>query len=174
MLDKIKAQFNEAILEAFEAKDMPVVVCQRDSTFALLKFLRYDSDFDFNLLTDLTAVDYLKYPQKQPKRYAVVYHLYSLEKKHRLRVKVSLGSDSLTIESVIPLWKTANWLEREVYDMYGIHFENHPNLKRILNHIEFVGHPLRKDYPIQRRQILTINDSLVDEMEKCLKEKGLK
>ena len=80
----------------------------------------------------------------------------------------------LNIDTVSSLWKTANWLEREVFDMYGIVFNDHPNLKRILNHIEFEGHPLRKNYPIERRQVLTINDSLMDEMEKRLVEKGLK
>lgn len=173
-LDQLKEEFGEAILETEMARDMPVIVCSREKSFALLRFMKENPAFDCNLLTDITAVDYMKYPIKQRQRFAVVYLLHSLDHGHRFRVKVYLGMAQLTIDTVSPLWKTANWLEREVFDMYGIIFNDHPNLKRILNHIEFEGHPLRKNYPIERRQVLTINDSLMDEMEKRLVEKGLK
>lgn len=174
LFDRLKSEFGEAILETEIARDMPVIVCSREKSFALLRFMKEDPEFDCNLLTDVSAVDYLKYPVKQRQRFAVVYHLHSLEHGHRFRVKVFLGMAQLNIDTVCTLWKTANWLEREVYDMYGITFNNHPNMKRILNHIEFEGHPLRKNYPIERRQVLTINDPLMDEMNKRLIEKGLK
>lgn len=174
LFDRLKSEFGEAILETEIARDMPVIVCSREKSFALLRFMKEDPEFDCNLLTDVSAVDYLKYPVKQRQRFAVVYHLHSLEHGYRFRVKVFLGMAQLNIDTVCTLWKTANWLEREVYDMYGITFNNHPNLKRILNHIEFEGHPLRKNYPIERRQVLTINDPLMDEMNKRLIEKGLK
>lgn len=174
LLQKIQDRFGEGITEIQEARDMPVIVCTKKIIFDLLQFMRDDAALDCDMLTDLTAVDYLKYPEKQPQRFAVVYLLYSLEKAHRFRIKVYLPTADLSIDSAHPLWKTANWLEREVWDMYGIRFEGHPNLKRILNHIQFEGHPLRKNYPIERRQVLTINDSLMDEMEKRLIEKGLK
>lgn len=174
LMERLQSQFGDALLEIEQGKDMPVVVCKKESIFELLRFLRDDEAFDCNLLTDITAVDYLQYPIKQRQRFAVVYLLHSLDKGHRLRVKAYLGMADLSLASVSALWKTANWLEREVFDMYGIRFSEHPNLKRILNHIEFEGHPLRKDYPLEKRQVLTINDSLMDEMDKRLKEKGLK
>lgn len=174
LAQRLKERFGDAILEHIEGRDMPTFVCKKEKIFEILSLLRKDPAFDCDLLTDLTAVDYLKYPVKQRQRFAVVYHLHSLEHGHRLRLKVYLGVADLNIDSAVPLWKTANWLEREVWDMFGITFNNHPNLKRILNHIEFEGYALRKDYPVDRRQVLTINDSLMDEMDKRLKEKGLK
>jgi len=174
LTERLQQAFADAMIEVQPGRDMPVLICKKDKIFDILTFMRNEPDFACNFLTDITAVDYLKYPSKHPQRFAVVYHLYSLDKAHRFRLKAYLSAADLSIESAVPLWKTANWLEREVFDMFGIQFKNHPNLKRILNHIEFVGHPLRKDYPIEQRQILTINDSLMDEMDKRLKEKGLK
>jgi NADH-quinone oxidoreductase subunit C len=174
LLEHLQSQFGEDILETLEARDMPVVLCKKEANYKILQFLRDDPQCDCNILTDLTAVDYLHYPVQQRQRFEVVYHLHSLELGHRLRLKVPVGMADLSVESVVSLWKTANWLEREVWDMYGIKFKNHPNLKRILNHIEFEGHALRKDYPLEKRQVLTVNDSLMDEMEKRLIEKGLK
>lgn len=174
LAQRLQQRFADAITEVQDARDMPVLICKKDQISAILTHLRDDPDYQCNLLTDITAVDYLKYPVKQPQRFAVVYILYSLEHGHRFRLKAYLSVADLSIDSAVPLWKTANWLEREIWDMYGIRFNNHPNLKRILNHIEFEGHPLRKDYPVDKRQILTINDSLMDEMDKRLKEKGLK
>ena len=174
LIETLQSKFGDAILEHQSGKDMPVLICKKEKIHEILAFLRDDPAFDCNILTDVTAVDYLKFPQQQKQRFAVVYLLHSLEHGHRLRLKAYLGIADLTIDSAHDLWKTANWLEREVFDMYGIHFKNHPNLKRILTHIEFEGHALRKDYPIELRQVLTINDSLMDEMDKRLKEKGLK
>lgn len=174
LIEQLQSRFTDAILEHQPGPDMPSIVCKKEKLLEILTFLRDEPAFDFDLLTDLSAVDYLKYPIQQRQRFAVVYHLHSLEQGHRLRLKVPVGMADLSVDSACSLWKTANWLEREVWDMYGISFKNHPNLKRILNHIEFVGYPLRKDYPIEQRQVLTINDSLMDEMDKRLKEKGLK
>lgn len=174
LTEKLTARFGDAILEHHQAADMPVFICKKEKILDILRFLRDDPDFDCNLLTDLTAVDYLKYPVQQRQRFAVVYLLHSLEHGHRLRLKVPVGMADLSVDSACELWKTANWLEREVWDMYGIKFNQHPNLKRILTHIEFQGHALRKDYPVDKRQVLTVNDPLMDEMEKRLIEKGLK
>ena len=99
---------------------------------------------------DLTAVDHLP---KTP-RFEVVYHLYSSSQGHRLRIKAWLDDRAPTAASVTPLWASADWMEREVFDMYGIQFEGHPDLRRILLYDEFEGHPLRKDYPKTRRQPL--------------------
>jgi NADH-quinone oxidoreductase subunit C len=107
------------------------------------------------MLMDLTAVDYLKFPGREDgPRFDVVYHLYSVAHNHRLRLKVAVEQDEPSVPTATGLWPIANWLEREVWDMFGIRFEGHPDLRRLLLYEEFVGHPLRKDYPIERRQPL--------------------
>ena len=100
---------------------------------------------DPGLTFDVTAVDYFG---KDP-RFMVVYNLYSIPNKDRLRLKAPVEESDTTIDSVIPVWTTANWLERETYDLFGIKFKNHPDLRRILMTEDWVGHPLRKDYPLQ-------------------------
>jgi NADH-quinone oxidoreductase subunit C len=109
----------------------------------------------FDVLMDLTAVDYSRFPGREDgPRFEVVYHLYSIAHNHRLRVKVRLTEDHPVAPTAVPLWPIANWFEREVWDMFGIRFDGHPDLRRLLMYEEFVGHPLRKDYPINRRQPL--------------------
>jgi len=116
--------------------------------------LHLRDELDFEMLMDVTAVDYLG---REP-RFEVVYHLYSMANNQRIRIKVGLadpGSGAMPeIASVTDLYPSANWMEREVFDMYGIRFEGHPDLRRILLYDEFEGHPLRKDYPKERRQPL--------------------
>jgi NADH-quinone oxidoreductase subunit C len=119
-----------------------------------MSFLRSDPSLAFDMLSDVCAVDYLP----RVPRFEVVYHLYSVAKNHRLRVKVPVempadGSPP-SVPSVVELWPSANWMEREVFDLYGIRFAGHPDLRRILLYDEFEGHPLRKDYPKERRQPL--------------------
>lgn len=115
----------------------------------ICEFLRDDDVTSLEMLIDLTGVDYLGV--KEP-RFEVVYHLYSLSRNHRLRLKVELAEENPTIPSVIGVWKSANWMEREAWDLYGIKFEGHPDLRRVLLYPEFEGHPLRKDYEIEQRQ----------------------
>ncbi|MFA7083587.1 MAG: NADH dehydrogenase (quinone) subunit D [Arcobacteraceae bacterium] len=126
---------------------------------------------NFTLLLDITAVDYLKYPSKLESRFALVYILRDESFKKTISVKTFLD-ESLTIDSVSDIFYSANWGERETFDQYGIIFKNHPNLKRILNHHEFVGHPLRKDYSITHHQPCTETESLMDEMTPLLTSKG--
>jgi len=116
----------------------------------VMEFLKGDTRLQYDVLVDITAVDYLG----QEPRFEVVYHLLSLAHHHRLRIKVGVCAETPTVESIAALWGNANWLEREVWDMFGIAFEGHPDLRRILLYPEFQGHPLRKDYPIHRRQPL--------------------
>lgn len=120
----------------------------------VLRFLRDDRACAFDMLTDLTGVDYLGYPGRSGPRFEVVYHLYSLERGKRLRVRAGVDAESPEIDSAISLWPAANWMEREAWDLYGIRFRGHPDLRRILLYDEFEGHPLRKDYPKERRQPL--------------------
>ena len=136
-----------------ERGDLTAIV---DSTRLLeaLRFLQSDPATAFDMLIDLTAVDYQGYPERSGPRFEVVYHLYSLERNARLRIRTGAGGESPEVDSVIPLWPAANWMEREVWDLYGIRFRGHPDLRRILLYDEFEGHPLRKDYPKERRQPL--------------------
>ncbi len=113
-------------------------------------FLRDDPATQMNMFVDLTCVDRLP---REP-RFDVVLHLYSLEKKHRVRLLAGVPGTEPSIASVVALWPGANWFEREAFDMYGVVFEKHPDLRRILMYPEFQGHPLRKDYPKEKRQPL--------------------
>ena len=115
-------------------------------SFDILKFLH--DDHGYNVLVDLTGVDYL--PRKP--RFEIVYHLMNLSTKARLRVKIQSDELHPEVASVTPLFPIANWLEREVWDMMGVKFSGHPDLKRLLLYEGFEGHPLRKDYPLQHRQ----------------------
>ena len=113
----------------------------------IMDFLKNDSRLLFDVLMDVTAVDY---NERKP-RFEVVYHLLSLSFNRRLRIKLQIA-EGKPVESLTPMWGCANWLEREVWDMFGIPFSGHPDLKRILMYDEFEGHPLRKDYPYKKRQ----------------------
>jgi len=149
-LKKIKEHLNEAIVSAHSDLGQDTVTVAASQLIPLAEFLKKDPDLRFNYLMDLTAVDHWK---KTP-RFEVVYHFLSLEKRLRLRVKVPLEGPDPEVDSLCPLWPSANWYEREVYDMFGVKFRGHPNLSRILMYPEFEGHPLRKDYPITKRQPL--------------------
>jgi len=122
----------------------------RDCLIDVFEFLRDDPACGFEMLTDLTVVDYLG---EEP-RFEVVYHLYSVTHHHRLRVKARVAESELEVASLTALYASANWMERAAFDLYGIRFAGHPDLRRILLYDEFEGHPLRKDYPKQRRQPL--------------------
>ncbi len=123
-------------------------VVPREEIVELLSAVKNDLGFDF--LVDLTCVDYLHY-RDATDRFGMVYLLANTETNERLTVRVMLNEPDLSIATVVPLWEGANWMEREVYDMFGITFDGHPDLRRILMPEEFTAHPLRKDYPLQGR-----------------------
>ena len=150
-IDRINSKYKGVILDSHDFRGDQTITVQRNTLIKLFKFLRDDPALDFKFLMDLTAVDYLN---RKDIRFEVVYHFYSLKHNHRLRVKVPVSEDDCTIDSVSSLWETANWYEREVWDLYGIKFNDHPDMRRILLYEEFKGHPLRKDYPINKRQPL--------------------
>jgi len=123
----------------------------------VLRFLRDAPGLDFDVLADLCAADYLGYRAArlgESTRFEVVYHLLSTRHLHRVRVKAGVPEVPAQLDSAVEVWPAANWLEREVFDLYGIRFRNHPDLRRLLLYEEFEGHPLRKDYPKERRQPL--------------------
>jgi NADH-quinone oxidoreductase subunit C len=157
ILETIKAEFSVDVVKAYQFRCDLVVVVDKDIIVELMKFLKDDEHCDFNMLMDLSAIDYSD--QDRNPRFDVVYHLYSLRKKHRLRVKVHVEEKDLTVDSITSVWPAADWFEREVWDMFGIKFNGHPNLKRILMYEGFEGHPLRKDFPINYRQPLIAQKS---------------
>lgn len=146
-----------------------LLVDSKDLRATLLKLKKDD---DFTILLDMTAVDYSKFPDSTPSRFAVVYVLRSSDFKKETTVKSFVSDETLSVDTVSDIFPSANWAEREAYDQYGVIFLNHPNLKRVLNHKQFVGHPLRKDYKITQGQICTETDDLMDEMLPLLKSKG--
>jgi NADH-quinone oxidoreductase subunit C len=150
LLAKLAARFPGDILSSHCFRGDATAILKRDSLKEICGFLRDDPELAFDMLLDVTAADYLG----RTPRFEVVYHLYSVSKNHRLRLKVALEEQDLRVPSLTSLWVGANWLERETYDMYGIQFEGHPDLRRIYLYEEFQGHPLRKDYPKEKRQPL--------------------
>jgi NADH-quinone oxidoreductase subunit C len=142
--------YPDAILEASQPQGDSMSVIRPEFLTQVIDFLKNDPRLRFDVLVDITAVDY---PQRKP-RFTVVYHLLSLSFERRLRLKVNVEDEAPVLETLTPWWGAANWLEREVWDMFGIRFNGHPDLKRILMYEEFQGHPLRKDYPVQKRQPL--------------------
>jgi len=155
ILNGLRRRFGPAIVETHAHRGDHTAVVARASLVEVLRFCRDQPGLAFDMLMDLTAVDYLKYPGREDgPRFEVVYHLYSVAENHRLRVKVRVDEDDAVVPTAVDLWPIANWFEREVWDMFGIRFEGHPDLRRLLLYEEFVGHPLRKDYPINRRQPL--------------------
>jgi NADH/F420H2 dehydrogenase subunit C len=163
--EKIQASFGDAVLSTRSECGMEVVEVTRAAIPKVLAFLDSDPDLAFTMLLDVTAVDGLRLGWRD--RFRVVYHLYSLARNERVRVVASVPESDPVVPSVFHQWKSADWLERETWDQYGIVFEGHPNLVRLLNHKEFVGHPLRKDYDIKKGQWLSEPDDLLDQLEKA-------
>ncbi len=147
-LKRLRETFPDAVEEIDCPQDHWSVSVKRDEITDILTFLKEDEEACFDHFMDLTAVDYLG---RRP-RFEVVIHLLSIPKLQRVRVKVPLEEDDPVMPSVTSVYPAANWFERECWDLYGIQFQGHPNLKRILLYDEFQGHPLRKDYPIRLRQ----------------------
>jgi NADH-quinone oxidoreductase subunit C len=149
-LQLLKENFPDAVLETLLPQGDATAVIRSEALAKIIEFLKNDPRLQFDVLIDITAVDYV---ERKP-RFDVVYHLLSLPFNRRLRLKVPVEDGESTLESITPWWGSANWLEREVWDMFGIRFAGHPDLKRILLYEPFEGHPLRKDYPIRKRQPL--------------------
>ena len=155
IIDEVRARFGSAVVESHAHRGDHTVVVERGAVRDVLALCRDASALQFDMLMDLTAADYSRFPGREDgPRFEVVYHLYSLVHNHRLRVKVRVDEDDPVVPSAVDLWPIANWFEREVWGMFGVRFDGHPDLRRLLLYESFVGHPLRKDYPINRRQPL--------------------
>ena len=148
----LKQEFPDDVNDFHAHRDDETVIIERDALEAICRFLRDDTRCSFEIMMDLTAVDRLE--MNETPRFEMVYHFKSLTHARRLRLKVRFAEDDCTIASIHHLWKAVDWYERECFDMFGIVFEGHPDLRRILMYDEFEGHPLRKDYPIDKQQPL--------------------
>lgn len=157
-VQKLEAAFGEQIIEVVEYRNEWTVIVPKTAIRPVLTFLKNDPELRYDHLSDLTAVDYLNLNENRKRlggaRFALVYHLFSHQNAknpllRRLRLKVPLFENDLNAPTVCDLWSVANWLEREVWDMFGIRFEGHPDLRRILMPDDFGAFPLRKDYPLQ-------------------------
>jgi NADH-quinone oxidoreductase subunit C len=149
-LKKLSVKFPDSIIKTHSFRFDDTAIVKREDILGICEFLRDDDDLRYNFMMDLTAVDYLG---REP-RFEMVYHLYSLKYNRRVRIKAGVPESDCSIDSITPLWVGANWFEREVFDLYGIQFKGHPELKRLLLYEGFEGHPLRKDYPLKKRQPL--------------------
>ena len=138
-----------------------------------VQFLKDTAEVKLDMLVDIAGIDYLTYPNHEGPRFAVSYSFKSIANPGlRFRLKVLVSEANLKVPTLSDLYANANWYEREVFDQFGIEFEGHPDLRRLLNHVEFVGHPLRKDYPAQKRQWLSTNDYLLPALEQRLETLG--
>ena len=182
LIELVREKFPDAIGTSHRGDE--VVTVPREQLVAVVTYLRNDPDTDMKLLRNIVGIDLLTYrsemtgggslasneapayamqnkPRVEP-RFYVAYNLYSLTKKHSLRVRVDLRSDDVKVPSITSLYRTADWWERYVYDMFGFEFTGHPNLKRLLLYPEFQGYPLRKDYPVRKRQPLVQEQDFPD------------
>ena len=155
LLDELQKKFPGAISEAVIFRNMPAINVAKEHLVAICQFLKGPEGGAYTLLTDETAADY----PKREKRFDIIYHLYSFERNNRLRLRVQVSAEE-KVPSVTGVWPTANWLEREIYDMFGVVYEGHPDLKRILMPDEWVGHPLRKDYDILKQDEAWVKNNL--------------
>ncbi|MEJ2109371.1 MAG: NADH-quinone oxidoreductase subunit C [Acidobacteriota bacterium] len=146
-LQLMRENHPDGILDTMMPQGDATAIIRPEFLTKIMDFLKNDSRLLFNILMDMTAVDY--YGAKP--RFELVYHLLSIQFNRRLRVKLKID-EGKTVDSLTPMWGCANWLEREIWDMFGVPFKGHPDLKRILMYEGFEGHPLRKDYPIKKRQ----------------------
>ena len=150
LVARLRSGVAGAVVASHAFRNDATAIVPREKLIEVCRFLRDDPELRFDMLSDVTAVDYLG---RRP-RFEVVYHLYSLPLNHRIRIKVALEESDPHLPSLVPVWAGANWLERETWDLYGIVFDGHPDLRRIYLYEEFQGHPLRKDYPKEKRQPL--------------------
>ena len=140
---KLKQNFSEDVLDVAEFRGETTIVVKKEKIVEISTFLR--DELGYNFLADLCGVDYLG----TSPRFMVVYNLYNIALKDRLRIKVPVEENDAKVDTVSVVWGTANWHERECWDLMGISFNNHPDLRRILMAADWEGHPLRKDYPLQ-------------------------
>lgn len=158
---EVRAALGEALIEVIEFRGETTLVVRKEALLDTMRLLRDDPALQFDRLADVTAVDYLNLGREP--RFAAVYHLMSRRSYARLRVRAQIPENDPVIDSVTPLYPAANWLEREVYDMFGIQFAGHPDPTRILMPDDWEGYPLRKDFPYGAEEIdFSFNHEVID------------
>lgn len=166
-LQYIQEKLGQRVLETLQSQRDDIVILDRSALRESFRFFKEDPKLAFDFLSDITAVDYW---QKKEPRFEVVYQLTALKHGQRLRVRVPVPENDPSVASLTPLWNGANFMEREVWDLFGIRFIDHPDLRRILLYEEFQGHPLRKDYPVNLCQPRVperkVDGTFVDERSK--------
>ena len=162
VIERLQARFGDAILATSNYRGDAAVTIAPEHNVEVLTFLRDDPELQFDLGVDLCGVDWLGLPEGSRRtRFEVVYHLYSIPRRHRLRVKCPLPDDDKpSLRSVMDVYRGFDWYERETFDMFGIVFVGHPSLKRMFMYDQFQGHPLRKDFPQERRFPLARREGL--------------
>ena len=149
LLTLLQSKIGQQIVEADTDINHATISISPENMLDVFQILKLDTELAFNLLSSVTVVDWL---DEREERFEVVYHLVSINHHHRLRVKINVSEDKPEVASLCELWSSANYMEREAWDMYGVEFKGHPDLRRVLMYDEFEGHPLRKDYPVQGKQ----------------------
>jgi len=142
---ELRAWNPKAVGEVIEFRGETTIVVPRELLLAAAQRCRDEAALQYNLLTDATCVD--RFPQEP--RFELNYHLVSIPRREKIRLKVRLSGDDAVVDSLVPLWPGANWLEREIFDLFGIRFSGHPDLRRILLPEDWEGYPLRRDYPVE-------------------------
>lgn len=149
----IQAQIGDLVTKIeLDRRGCPMIWVKRERVIDALRFLKEADGIEYHFLSDLTAYDDIEGADEMQGRFVVVYQLYSPQHKTRIRVKVRCD-DGQAVQTATVLWDAANWAEREVFDMFGVKFEGHPDLRRILLDVRWVGHPLRKDYHWRKQQL---------------------
>ena len=160
VIKRIREQFPNAIQDVVEFRGETTLVIDRASLVELCTFARDDAELEFNMLSDVAGIDY--WPEEP--RFAVAYQLYSMRHGSDLRIKVYASGNDASLPTVSGVWPASNWMEREIYDMFGLTFDGHPDLRRILMPFDWTGYPLRKDYPLGYEEVqFSFN---VDEIDK--------
>lgn len=177
ILDRLKAKFGDAVLETSSFRGDDVAVVSPAVWVAAAQFIKSDAQCDCDFFIDLSVIDQCDPTRDEldmDARFEVYVIAYSLAKKHRVRLKTRLSGDKPEVPTLCGVWAGANWQEREAFDMYGVRFEGHPDLRRILMYDEFVGHPLRKDYPANKAQpLVPYREKTFDKLGPFLQDEGM-
>ena len=166
-VERIRAQFPDSVQDVIEFRGETTLVLDKEALVEVCAFARDTEGLDFNLLSDVAGVDY--WPEEP--RFAVCYQLHAMERGTDLRLKAYTDGSDPVLPSVTDVWPTANWMEREIYDMFGVTFTGHPDLRRILMPFDWTGHPLRKDYPLGYEEVqFSFNVKQIDDQKPYAKE----
>ena len=162
IVDEVRSAFGDALLDVDRSYDDLALVVEKAAVHSVLAHLRDARQCD--LLLDIAGVDCMDLPESRT-RFELEYILYSIPTDVRVRVRVPVPEDDMDVATATDLWQSANWGEREAYEMFGFNFVGHPCLKRLLTHHEFQGHPLRKDYPVMGGQWCTTTSDMTEDLE---------